>query len=159
MYKLLDIFEFGGTERGSVRPEGAPLNNCRYPIEELGGHVGQVVDVCYVNVGISKRAKAKLMFRPNQDFFYVGSKSGEGHFIIYWDQRDPQGRRDAVRSIALADGKIIYENIDVAYDSEAAKDEEATAKLGRPPNDRPKEIRPTRAPVGVPSLDGLVTTN
>jgi hypothetical protein len=112
-------------------------NNNGLPLAELAKHVGEPIEVRYINQDIPKIASivdgTKLVSLPNENSFYI-SKGGQGYFIVHWYAKDTRGKLDAIKSIKLSDGQIIFENSNLDYhphlaDAEAKKAKEKTGTI------------------------------
>lgn len=90
--------------------------NTKYPLNELGKYVGDIIEVHYISGDTPKKEKGEkgtlikergtLIYPPNDEFFYIGEK--EHYHIIYWNRKD-NGRKYAVISIKDKYGKTIYQ--------------------------------------------------
>ena len=86
----------------------------KYPLNILAGHAGRIIEVHYLNQGVSKIEKAVLKFAPSGDSFYIGNSTG--YHIVHWDKTDANNKRDIVRLILDEKGEKLYENNLVPFD-------------------------------------------
>ncbi len=87
---------------------------CPYPLDELRGHIGEIIKVERINQDIPKvngtADTGILQSSINGDFFYLGDEEHPKHiFMIDWYRKGYGGKVDGVISIKVG-GKEIYRN-------------------------------------------------
>ncbi len=106
------------------RKEG-PINTkqsnagVRRPVQVLTQHVGEDIEVHYMDAGLSQIIDAHLNSSPNEKSFYLSLNDMDTN-IVYWYAQDSDGLVSGVKLIKLR-GEILYNNDALPFDYERAE--------------------------------------
>ncbi len=91
----------------------------KYPLNMLAQHVGEPIEVQYVDLGLPQIMQGKLNSSPSDSAFYVSLD--ETHMnIVYWYNTHADGRVSGVKLIKYA-GDVVYRNNELPFDYDIAE--------------------------------------
>ena len=91
----------------------------RRPVQALTQHVGEDIEVHYMDAGLSQIIDAHLTSSPNEKSFYLSLNDMDTN-IVYWYAKDSDGLVSGVKLIKLH-GEILYNNDSLPFDYEKAE--------------------------------------
>jgi hypothetical protein len=91
----------------------------RRPVQALTQHVGEDIEVHYMDAGLSQIIDAHLSSSPNEKSFYLSLNDMDTN-IVYWYAQDSDGLVSGVKLIKLH-GEILYNNDSLPFDYEKAE--------------------------------------
>jgi len=90
-----------------------------YPLAALSKHIGELLEVHYIDFGLPQILEAKLYAPPNDNIFYISLDESDLN-IVYWYNRHMDGRLSGVRMIKRG-GNILYRNDTLPFDYDRAE--------------------------------------
>jgi|GEM_PF-3813663 len=91
----------------------------RPPVQALTQHVGEDIEVHYMDAGLSQIIDAHLTSSPNEKSFYLSLNDMDTN-IVYWYDKDSNGLVSGVKLIK-ARGEILYTNDTLPFDYDKAE--------------------------------------
>jgi hypothetical protein len=91
----------------------------RRPLQVLTQHVGEDLEVHYMDAGLSQIIDAHLTSLPSEKSFYLSINDMDTN-IVYWYAQDTDGLVSGVKLIKLR-GEILYNNDALPFDYERAE--------------------------------------
>ena len=89
------------------------------PVQALTKHVGEALEVHYMDAGLSQIIDAHLTSLPSEKSFYLSLNDMDTN-IVYWYDKDSSGLLSGVKLIKLR-GEILYNNDALPFDYEKAE--------------------------------------
>ena len=116
-----DIFHKIFDRQQKRTPAGQKTNytGASPPVQALTKHVGEDIEVHYMDAGLSQIIDAHLTSSPNEKSFYLSLNNMDTN-IVYWYDKDPSGLVSGVKLIK-AGGEILYNNNALPFDYEKAE--------------------------------------
>ena len=116
-----DIFHkiFDRQQKRKLAEQKTENPSARPPVQVLTEHLGEDLEVHYMDAGLSQIIDAHLNSSPNEKSFYL-SLNDMDTSIVYWYAKDSDGLVSGVKLIKLR-GEILYNNDALPFDYEKAE--------------------------------------